>query len=132
MRSLRLKTTTILAMLALALSGCCSGYPPETVSTTKATWYGQVGTAVTITQSRGTKQFENAKRVGFEFCQWKSSGDKFWEIADFSVPVMKLEPATVTLFFSTDSQEAQMLVHIPSEFRNGKARLVRCLTSGDC
>jgi hypothetical protein len=57
----------------------------------KATWQGTIGTAVTITQSKGTKEFEGAKYVGFEFCQWGRSG-AFWGIADFSVPVMKLEP----------------------------------------
>ena len=87
--------------------------------------------AVTITQSTGTKEIESANYVGFEFCEWGRSGE-FWEIADFSVPVMKLEPNAVTLFFSTDPQDAQMLEHLPSEFCAGRVRIARCLTSRDC
>jgi hypothetical protein len=85
----------------------------ETVSMAKATGQGTIGMAVTITQSKGTKEFEGAKYVGFEFCQWGRSGE-FWEIADFGVPVMKLEPS------------------LPSEFRAGKARIARCLTGREC
>jgi len=131
MRWFRLNATMFLAALAVGLAGCCSGMTAETVSTAKATWQGTIGTAVTITQSMGTKEFEGAKYVGFEFCQWGRSGE-FWEIADFSVPVMKLEPTAVTLFFSTDPEDAGMLEHLPSEFRAGKARIARCLTGRDC
>ena len=83
------------------------------------------------TQSKGTKEIESAQCVGFEFCEWGRRGE-FWEIADFSVPVMKLEPNAVTLFFSTDPEDATMLEHLPLEFRAGSVRVARCLTSRDC
>jgi hypothetical protein len=129
--SFRINATSFLSALAVGLAGCRSGVTAETVSTAKATWQGTIGTAVTITQSKGTKEFEGAKCVGFEFCQWGRSGE-FWEIADFSVPVMKLEPTAVTLFFSTDAEDASMLEHLPCEFLAGKARIARCLTGRDC
>ncbi len=130
--SFHINATPFLAALAVGVAGCCSGMTAETISTAKATWQGTIGTAVTITQSKGTKEFEGAKYVGFEFCQWRGSSGEFWEIADFRVPVMKLEPTAVTLFFSSDPGDARMLEHLPSEFRAGKARIARCLTSEGC
>jgi hypothetical protein len=106
----------------MGLSGCCSGLHPETVSTAKTTWLGKVGTAVTLTLSNGTKELEGAKYVSFESCGGRSSGE-FRQIADFSVPVMKLEPQSVTVFFSTDPQDATMLEDLSAEFRAGRMRI---------
>ena len=123
---LRINATALLAVLVVGLVGCCSGVSAETVSTTKAIWEGKAGTAVTITQSGGTKDLEGVKTVSFELCGWRSD-DEFWEVADFTVPVMKLEPREVTLFFSADDLSgAMMLEHLLSEFRRGKARISRC------
>ena len=117
----RITATALLCALAVGLAGCCSGVTAETVSTAKATWQGTIGTAVTITQSKGTNGLEGDKYVSFVFCGGRSDGE-FWEIADFTVPVMKLDPNAVTLFFSTDPQDAETLEHLPAEIRAGRVR----------
>jgi hypothetical protein len=130
MRTVGLHATVVLAVLVTI--GCCSGVHPETLSTTKATWEGKVGTAVTITQHDGTQELQGAKSVSFKFCEWRTD-DEFWEVADFTVPVMKLEPKAVTLFFSADdSSGAMMLEHLPSEFRAGRTSILGCHPDGDC
>lgn len=130
-KSFRTIAPACLIALGLGLAGCCSGMKAETISTAKATWQGTIGTAVTMTQSKGTRELEGAKYVSFESCGGRSSGE-FWQIADFTVPVMRLEPNAVTLFFSTDPEDASMLEHLPAEIRAGKVRIARCLTSRDC
>jgi hypothetical protein len=70
MRTVGLHATVVLAVWVTI--GCCSGVHTETLSTTKATWEGKAGTAVTITQSDGTQELEGAKSVSFEFCGWRS------------------------------------------------------------
>ena len=105
MRSFPFKTSLLLTALVTGMCGCCSGFRPETVSTAKATWQGEVGTAVTITQSGGTKELEGVKSVSFRLCG-RSRNNDLWAVADFTVPVMKLEPNAVTLFFSTDPLDA--------------------------
>ena len=129
--SFRINATAFLTALAVGLAGCCSGVTAETISTAKATWQGKIGTAVTITQSKGTKELEGAKYVSLEFCGGRSSGE-FWEIADFTVPVMKLESDAVTLFLSTDPQDATTLEHLPAEFRAGKVKIAGCHKDRDC
>jgi hypothetical protein len=53
-------------------------------------WRGNPGTAVTIRFATGTERLQGASEVSFN----SSNGD--WPIADFIVPVMKLEPRAVT------------------------------------
>jgi len=129
MRSFRHKPTALLAVLALGLNGCCAGVHPETISTAKATWQGKAGVAVTITQNAGTKDLEGVESVSFKFCGWRS-GSGFvrpvWMPADFTVPVMKLKPQAVTLFFFTDSGDTNMIEALQAEFRSGKVTLSGC------
>jgi hypothetical protein len=102
MKSFRINTTAFLIALAMGFAGCCSGVRPETITTTKATWEGKAGTAVTITQSAGTKELEGVKSVSFKFCGWRN-GSGFealvWMPADFTVPVTNLEPQAVYIIF---------------------------------
>jgi hypothetical protein len=129
MRPTRCKGAAFLTLLAMGLSGCCSGFRPETISTTKATWQGKAGKAVTITQSAGTKGLEGAESVSFKFCGWRS-GSGFvapvWMPADFAVPVMKLEPQAVTLFSFSDYGDTNMIEALQAEFRAGKVRIAAC------
>jgi hypothetical protein len=113
----------------MGLSGCCLGVHPETISTAKATWDGKAGVAVTITQNAGTKELEGVESVSFEFCGW-GSGRGFeapiWVPADFTVPVMKLEPQAVTLFFTADYGDTNMIEALRGEFRAGKVTPSGC------
>jgi len=104
--------------------GCHSG-SIERVTTANATWQGKAGTAVTITQSKGTNDLEGAKNVGFQL-GWFQHDKEFWEVADFTVPVMRLGPDTITLFFSNEETDAFMLSHLTAEFRRGGVSIVRC------
>ena len=63
-------------------------------------WQGHPGTAVTIRVVTGTKKFEGSPYVGFG----EVSG-RGWVISDFIVPVMKLEPRSVTVFFANDETD---------------------------
>jgi hypothetical protein len=81
--------------------------------------------AVTITQSAGTKELAGVKSVGFELCG-RSRHNDLWLVADFTVPVMKVEPNSVTLFFSTDPLDATILEQLPIEVRAGKVRISGC------
>ena len=121
--------TPLLALIAVGLSGCCSNVHPETISTAKVTWQGQVGTAVTITQSSGTKELEGVKTVSFKFCGWRKDAGfeaPIWMPADFTVSVMNLEPHAVTLFFSPDYGEPHMIEAVQAEFRAGKVSVSGC------
>jgi hypothetical protein len=113
----------------MGLSGCYLGVHPETISTAKATWQGKAGVAVTITQNAGTKELEGVESVSFEFCGW-GSGRGFeapiWVPADFTVPVMKLEPQAVTLFFTADYGDTNMIEALRGEFRAGKVTPSGC------
>ena len=129
MRLIRIKPTAFLFALAMGFAGCCSGVKPETITTTKATWEGKAGMAATITQSGGTKELEGVKSVSFKLCGWMS-GSGFvapvWMPADFTVPVMKLEPQAVTLFFYKDCGDTNMIEALQAEFRPGKVTLSGC------
>jgi len=131
MQSLRRNTTAVVVILVIAMTGCCHGVYPETISTTKVTWEGKAGTAIRITQSGGTKELEGVKTVGFELCGWQGSGE-FWEVADFTVPVMKLEPNGVTVFFSDQEPDPSMLQHLLPEFRAGKVGISGCHPDRTC
>ena len=101
----------------------------QRLSTESTLWQGNHGTAVTIRFSSGTKQLEGASRVGFKFGPSKGV---FWEIADFTVPVMKLEPNAVTLFFSKEAQDLTVLSHLPEEIKARTLRVVPCHPDSVC
>jgi hypothetical protein len=124
MRWFRLNATMFLTVLAMGLSGCCLGIRRETISTVEAKWQGKVGIAFTVTQSEGTKKLEGAQSVSFKLCRWGTS--EFREPTDFTVPVIKIDPRAITLFFSTDYSDLVMLGHLPSEFREGRVTIVGC------
>jgi len=124
MRWFRLNATMFLTVFAMGLSGCCLGIRRETISTVEAKWQGKVGIAFTVTQSEGTKKLEGAQSVSFKFCRWRTS--EFREPTDFRVPVIKIDPHAITLFFSTDYSDLVMLGHLPSEFRGGRVTIVGC------
>lgn len=95
----------------------------QCLSTEPTLWQGKPGTAVTIVFSSGTEQLKGASEVGFKFGPSKGV---FWEIADFTVPVMKLEPNAVTLFFSNEAQALTVLSHLPEEIKARTLRVVPC------
>jgi hypothetical protein len=115
----------VLALTAVPL-GCDvhSGLrSAQRLSTEPTLWQGDPGTAVTIRFSSGTEQLEGASRVGFKFAPSKGV---FWEIADFTVPVMKREPHAVTLFFSNEAGDLTVLSHLPEEIKARTLRVVPC------
>ena len=93
------------------------------LSTEPIVWRGRPGTAVTIRLATSTEQLERARDVAFKSGQWRG---EFWEIADFTVPVMKLEPRAVTLFFSNDEVHSFVLSHLREEIMAGTLRVVPC------
>jgi hypothetical protein len=94
------------------------------LSTEPTTWLGHPGTAVTIQFETVTEQFKGARDVGFKFHH--SNKGEFWDIADFTVPVMKVEPRAVTLFFANREKDSVVLSHLPEEIRAGALGLVPC------
>src|SRR5690348_1214244 len=115
-----------LALAALPV-GCDAGgelRSAHRLSTEPTTWLGHPGTAVTIQFETSTEQFKGARDVGFKFRH--SNNGEFWDIADFTVPVMKVEPRAVTLFFANRESDSVVLSHLPEEIRSGALRLVPC------
>ena len=112
-----------------ALSVACETRAKQ-LSTEPATWRGNPGTAVTIQFVTGTEQFRGAREVGFKFGHSKKG--EFWDIADFTVPVMKVEPCAVTLFFANGASDSIVLSHLPEEITAGTLRLVPCNPDSIC
>ena len=100
----------LLAVAALSV-GCDDRYSlggTQGLSTEPTMWRGSHGTAVTIRFATGTERLEGAQEVTFRVDQWYPSR-KYWWISKFAVPVMKLEPRAVTLFFSEGEEESRWL-----------------------
>jgi hypothetical protein len=119
----RLLLVLALAALPVGCEGRSELRSAQRLSTEPTSCQGNPGTAATIRFATGTEQLKGASRVGFKFAQNKGV---FWEIADFSVPVMKLEPRAVTLFFSNEAQDLTVLSHLPEEIRAGTLRVLPC------
>jgi hypothetical protein len=133
---------SLLLLVVAALSVGCEVGPQlrsaQGLSTEPTTWRGNPGTAVTIRFATSTKQLEGAGGVGFKFrnegifCRFMDCGP-FWEIADFTVPVIKLEPRAVVLFFSKNrDSDSIVLSHLPEEIRAGTLRVIPCNPNRVC
>ena len=119
-----LKRFLLLLGLA-ALSVGCDVTPQlrgaQELSTEPATWRGYSGTAVTIRFATGTELLKGADTVAFRF------GREPLHISDFTVPVMKLEPRAVTLFFFANSEvHSEILSRLREQVRAGTLGIVPC------
>jgi len=56
-----------------------------------------------------TEQLEGAGEVGIE-CDRSDKGE-YWTVSDFTVPVLKLEPRALTLFFSNGESDSEVPGH---------------------
>jgi hypothetical protein len=92
---------------------------------------GNPGTAVTIRFATGTEQLNGAGDVAFRFGRrgpygpGKKQGE-FWAISDFTVPVMKLEPQAVPLFFANREDNSMVLSQLPEQIRAGTLGIIPC------
>jgi len=149
-------------LVLVALSIGCDRRPQlrsaKGLSTEPATWHGgawdgKSGTAVTIQFKDGTEQFWGAEDVRFEFdhsisCHEIGVGDPcgqlkngvFWQVADFTVPVMKREPHALTLFFLNDANEGderyqtnlRVLEQLPDQIEAGTLAVIPCIPDRIC
>jgi hypothetical protein len=132
-----MKPFALLVALAVLLIGCArqseiSGIE-KLVSTEKATWGGQSGTAVTIWLKMGTKELQGASRVGLALVHpaLSDNPDVFFQVSDFTLPIMKVEPQTVTLFFSGEGDHV-LVDHLGAELRAGNIALHPCVPNRVC
>jgi hypothetical protein len=112
-----MKRFLLLLALATLSVGCDDGSSlggSQGLSTEPTVWRGNPGTAVTIRFATGTERLEGAREVGFQG----------WRIADFTAPVMKLEPRAVTLFFPNESSD--LISRLREAISAGTLRVVRC------
>jgi hypothetical protein len=71
--------------------------------------------------------------VGFGFGhRGLSKKDAFSETSDFVVPVMKLEPRAVTLFFSNGEPHSTVLSRLPEEVSAGALVVIPCVPDRVC
>lgn len=127
-----IKRFSLLLALAAISIGCEDGRSlggAQGLSTEPTTWLGNPGTAVTIRFATGTERLKGAHEVHFK--SGRSKGE-FWEVADFTVPVMKLEPRAVTLFFSNDEEHSFVLSHVSEEIGSRTLRVVPCYSATVC
>lgn len=66
------------------------------------------------------KNLQDGDTVGFIF------GGDFPRIFDYTMPVLKVEGQTVTLFFYGDETNNEVLHALPQGLRDGSIRIVRC------
>jgi hypothetical protein len=135
-----MKRSLLLVLLAALSVGCDVGPQlrgAQQLSTEPTTWLGNPGTAVTIRFATGTEQLKGAGDVAFRFGHrgpygpGKKQGE-FWGISDFTVPVMKLEPRAVTLFFGNSEIDSNVLSQLPEQIRAGTLGVVPCDPSKVC
>jgi hypothetical protein len=127
-----------LVLVALSI-GCNKEHRPQVrsvkgLSTEPTTWHGFPGTAVTIQFNKGTNQFwvgtdRPVQSVGFYFAPPVPPSDKrfiFVQVGDFEVPVMKVAPHAVTLFFRNDETSLGVLEHLPDQIEAGTLKVFPC------
>ena len=90
----------------------------EQLSTEPTTWEGTPGAAVTIRFKAGPEQFEQLK--GLQRVSLGSLG--VWSHG-FEVPVMKLEPQAMTVFFVNDAMHYGALREVCKELEAGTLRI---------
>jgi len=118
------------AAVLLLWSGCEPFVSQRLLSEESASWHGVNGKAVTLWLSSGTEELQGAEEVAIHF--ENGPGEPFWDIADFTVPVVKVEGQAVTLFFSHDAQEGRVLSDLLARLQEGEVILVRCPLDGVC
>ena len=128
-----MKGFVLLIGLAVLLIGCDSPAIGTVLSTEKMMWNAQSGTAVTISLERRTEDLQGASRVGLGFIRpaLSDNPDEYFQVSDFTVPVMKVDPQSVTLFFPAQDDQI-VLNHLPAELRAGNAWLHACVPNRVC
>jgi len=120
-----MRSDVLLASVFAALlvwSGCGRSGTERLVSMEKASWHGTNGTAVTIWLKGGTKDLRAAKSVGMHLTGPRRTHDP----ADLTVPVMRVEPQLVTLFFYPEVGEGLLNGDLQAELQAGTVDIFKC------
>src|SRR5579864_6057939 len=103
----------------------CAGPTPDhsaqKLSTAPTTWRGRSGTAVTIGFTTGAERFKGAEEDAI-----RSDRPGEFYVFDFTVPVMKLEPRALTLFFPNSETHSQLLKLLPEAIREETLIIIPC------
>ena len=118
-------------MLVLAVLSFGCERPGKIVSSENASWGGFHGTAITITQTQGTKYLEGIDHVAFQF-RSRTDEHGFWGIADLTFPLMKVESHSVKVFFPDDPSSSLILSHLPEALQAGTVLIVPCHPNRVC
>jgi hypothetical protein len=122
-----------LLILSVLLTGCERFIPERVIMREKGTWHGKNGTALTITQTFGTKYLAGATDVSFIPAPVKREGYGFWAVTDLNFPIMRVESRRVTIFFYDDHPySALFLDTLPDAFLVGTVAIHPCRPNEFC